>query len=59
MAKREIRLPDLSFSLLWLLSERAPDPVPFDEIERVVWAAQVSRETVKQRVKLLRDSLDL
>jgi hypothetical protein len=40
-----------------LLSERAPDPVSFDEIERVVWGAHVSRETIKQRVKLLRDSL--
>jgi len=57
LANREIRLPDLSFRLLRLLSERAPDPVPFDEIERVVWSAHVSRETVKQRVKLLRDSL--
>jgi DNA-binding winged helix-turn-helix (wHTH) protein len=56
-AKREMKLPDLSFRMLRLLSERAPDPVPFEEIERVVWEAQVSRETIKQRVKLLRDSL--
>lgn len=56
-AGREIKLPDLSFRLLQLLSERAPDPVSFDEIERQVWA-HVSRETIKQRAKLLRDSLD-
>jgi len=48
----------LSFRLLRLLSERAPEPVSFDEIERVVWAAHVSRETIKQRVKILRDSLE-
>lgn len=58
LAGREIRLPDLSFRLLRLLSERAPEPVSFDEIERVVWAAHVSRETIKQRVKMLRDSLE-
>lgn len=57
LAGREIKLPDLSFRLLRLLSERAPEPVSFDEIERVVWAAHVSRETIKQRVKILRDSL--
>lgn len=57
LAGRDMKLPDLSFRLLQLLSERAPQPVSFDEIERVVWAAHVSRETIKQRVKLLRDSL--
>lgn len=58
LAGREIKLPDLSFRLLRLLSERAPEPVSFDEIARVVWAAHVSRETIKQRVKILRDSLE-
>jgi len=58
LAGREIKLPDLSFRLLLLLSERAPEPASFDEIERVVWAAHVSRETIKQRVKMLRDSLE-
>lgn len=58
LAGREVRLPDLSFRLLRLLSERAPEPVSFDEIERFVWAAHVSRETIKQRVKILRDSLE-
>lgn len=54
---REARLPDLSFRLLRLLGERAPEPVPFAEIEQRVWNAQVSRETIKQRAKMLRDSL--
>lgn len=57
LAGREVRLPDLSFLLLRLLGERAPEPVTFAEIEQEVWGAQVSRETIKQRVKMLRDSL--
>jgi DNA-binding winged helix-turn-helix (wHTH) protein len=56
-AGREAKLPDLSFRLLQLLSERAPAPVSFEDIERVVWAAHVTRETIKQRAKLLRDAL--
>jgi DNA-binding winged helix-turn-helix (wHTH) protein len=56
-AGREMKLPDLSFRLLRLLGERAPEPVAFAEIEQGVWGAQVSRETIKQRVKMLRDSL--
>lgn len=54
---REARLPDLSFRLLRLLGERAPEPVSFAEIEAQVWNARVSRETIKQRAKMLRDSL--
>lgn len=56
-AGREAKLPDLSFRLLQLLSERAPAAVSFEDIERVVWAAHVTRETIKQRAKLLRDAL--
>lgn len=56
-AGREARLSDLSFRLLQLLSEHAPAAVSFDDIERVVWAAHVTRETIKQRAKLLRDAL--
>lgn len=52
------RLPDLSFRLLDLLVSRSPDPVSFSEIEQAVWNAQVTRETIKQRVTLLRDSLE-
>lgn len=54
---REKKLPDLSFRLLQLLSERGPGPVSYDEIESAVWAAHVTRETIKQRAKLLRDAL--
>lgn len=56
-AGREAKLPDLSFRLLQLLSERAPAAVSYDDIEAVVWAARVTRETIKQRAKLLRDAL--
>lgn len=51
------RLPDLSFCLLDLLVSRSPDPVTFAEIEQTVWNAQVTRETIKQRVTMLRESL--
>lgn len=52
------RLPDLSFRLLDLLVSRAPDPISFADIEQIVWNAQVTRETIKQRVTLLRESLE-
>lgn len=52
------RLPDLSFRMLNLLVSRTPDPVSFSEIEQAVWNAQVTRETIKQRVTLLRESLE-
>ena len=54
----EHRLPDLSFRLLDLLVSRSPDPVAFAEIEQTVWNAQVTRETIKQRVTLLRERLE-
>ncbi|MEO1242026.1 MAG: winged helix-turn-helix domain-containing protein [Pseudomonadota bacterium] len=53
----ETALPNYSFQLLRLLMSRAPDPVRFEEIEQTVWGAQVSRDTIKQRVRLLRNSL--
>lgn len=49
--------PELTFRLLRLLLSRTPEIVPFAEIEAEVWGAQVSRETLKQRAKLLRDAL--
>ncbi|WP_179188390.1 winged helix-turn-helix domain-containing protein [Sphingomonas sp. IBVSS2] len=52
-----MRLPDLSFRLIDLLATRAPGDASYAEIESVVWRAQVTRETIKQRVKLLRESL--
>lgn len=54
---QELVLGELSFKLLSLLAERAPSTVPFDVIEKEVWSASATRETVKQRVKLLRDDL--
>ena len=56
-AGREASLPDLSFRLLQVLGEHAPADVSFEQIERAVWGAQVTRETLKQRAKLLRDAL--
>lgn len=55
--EREVELPDLSFRLLALLADRAPEDVTYAEIEREVWRAQVTRETMKQRVTLVRESL--
>lgn len=57
LAGRSAKLPELTFRLLALLAARSPAIVPFADIEAEVWAAQVSRETLKQRAKLLRDSL--
>lgn len=56
-AGRSTKVPELTFRLLALLATRAPAIVPFAEIEAKVWASQVSRETLKQRAKLLRDAL--
>lgn len=54
----EIRLPPLSFELLLLFVRRAPDVVSRDECFRTVWrGVVVGPETLKQRVKLLRESL--
>lgn len=54
---REAKLPDLSFRLLQVLSAQAPGEVRFKDIEHTVWGAHVTRETLKQRAKLLRDTL--
>lgn len=54
----ETALPNYSFQLLRLLMSRAPDPVRFEEIEQTVWGAQVTRDAIKQRVRLLRNSLE-
>lgn len=50
-------LAPLSFRLLTLLADKSPEPVTFDEIEKAVWDAPVTRETLKQRIRLLRESL--
>lgn len=54
----EIPLPGLSFDLLMVLIEAAPNLVPPDRMIEQVWEGQlVSPETLTQRVKLLRDAL--
>jgi DNA-binding winged helix-turn-helix (wHTH) protein len=54
---QKLVLGELSYKLLSLLADRAPSAAPFALIEKEVWSASVTRETVKQRVKLLRDDL--
>ncbi|MEP3071396.1 winged helix-turn-helix domain-containing protein [Maricaulis sp.] len=54
---KAVSLPDLSFKLLALLSERSPEPVAFSEIEAAVWGHSVTRETLKQRARLVRSAL--
>ena len=54
----ELRLPPLSFELLLLLVRRAPDVVTRDECMATIWrGVVVGPETLKQRVKLLRETL--
>ena len=56
--KNEIPLPKLSFDLLLMLLQRAPNVVSIDDFMQQVWLGLVvSPETVSQRVKLLRDAL--
>jgi DNA-binding winged helix-turn-helix (wHTH) protein/tetratricopeptide (TPR) repeat protein len=53
-----LAVPELSFRLLMRLAQSAPTPVAVDELIRDVWQGQVvSPDTVKQRVKLLREAL--
>lgn len=57
-AGAEIPLPKLSFNLLRVLVEAAPNLVTPDELVQRVWPGLVvSPETVSQRVKLLRQAL--
>ena len=56
---RDVALPRLSFDLLLALIDAAPRVVSHDELMSRVWPGLVvGPETVSQRVKLLRDSLD-
>ena len=56
---RDVALPRLSFDLLLALIDVAPRIVTHDELMSRVWPGLVvGPETVSQRVKLLRDSLD-
>ena len=54
----ELALPPLSFRLLLELARIAPDVARPDELLDRVWAGVVvNEETLKQRVKLLRQAL--
>lgn len=56
--EREITLSKLSFDLLHVLLRAAPSALSVDEILQQAWPNRVvSRQSVKQRVKLLRDQL--
>jgi DNA-binding winged helix-turn-helix (wHTH) protein len=55
----ESPLGKLSYKLLALLVETAPQVVAPEDMAQRLWHGRyVSRNTVKQRVKLLRDALD-
>lgn len=55
---RELNVPKLSFQLLLVLAEAAPDMLSTDALAERVWSGRpVSNETITQRVKLLRDAL--
>lgn len=54
----KIPLGPLTYKLLLLLAEKAPNLATHDDIADAVWSGRaVSPETVKQRLKLLRDAL--
>lgn len=54
----KVALGPLTYKLMLLLAEKAPDLATYDDIAEAVWEGRaVSPETVKQRVKLLRDAL--
>ncbi|NQZ09188.1 MAG: winged helix-turn-helix domain-containing protein [Algicola sp.] len=58
-ANEELTLPQLSYNLLCVLVQRAPAIVSQDDLMRLVWGEQVvSDETLKQRIKLLRQVLN-
>jgi TolB-like protein/DNA-binding winged helix-turn-helix (wHTH) protein len=58
-ADADVALPKLSFDLLLALARRSPNVVSGDELMSLVWPKLVvGPETVVQRVKLLRQSLD-
>lgn len=57
--EEEIALPQLSYRLLCVLVESAPAIISQDELMNQVWGSQVvSDETLKQRIKLLRQALN-
>jgi DNA-binding winged helix-turn-helix (wHTH) protein len=58
-ANEELTLPQLSYNLLCVLVQRAPAIVSQDDLMTLMWGEQVvSDETLKQRIKLLRQVLN-
>ncbi|HSN55774.1 MAG TPA: winged helix-turn-helix domain-containing protein [Candidatus Sulfomarinibacteraceae bacterium] len=56
---RRLHLPPLSFALLVAVLRRAPDVIKRDELIDEVWNGDlVSDETLSQRVRMLRESLE-
>ena len=56
---QEIPLPQLSYKMLCVLVEQAPAIVSQNQLMNLVWGEQVvSDETLKQRIKLLRQALN-
>ncbi len=57
--KQRLDLPKLSYRMLLALVEAAPNVVTFDQLAEIVWPdSVVSPETITQRIKLVRQSLD-
>lgn len=55
----EITLPKLSFQLLTVLAQNAPNVLEQEELVKEIWPDMVvSNETLKQRVRLLRKAID-
>ena len=57
--KQKLDLPKLSYRMLLALAEAAPNVITFDELAKEVWPGSVvSPETITQRIKLVRQSID-
>ena len=58
-AEEPIKLPKLSFDLLKLLVEEAPDLVDAETVKDKVWgpARVVTPENLTQRIKMLREAI--
>lgn len=58
-ADQELHLSPLTFDLLVVLVRKAPDVVSQEELLATAWrGVVVGQETIKQRIKLLREALD-
>ncbi len=53
-----IELPELSFQFLASLASRGVQPTTYDDLMKEVWSGQaITQDTIKQRVKLVREAL--